>query len=283
MSLNCVTEEQQFVTSMIQLSEQSLAAFITLVIFSTFIVLSNLKNYLGLRYIAYFNLSNLIWCITGIILNAISLNDTSLIIKIISFLHTYSWFCSMIWNLLFSINLYFAVSGRTDLEKFERYAILMVCGLALVASCITNHNTTTYYSFPITMTIFISFVMLATIIIYIKIFLNLKEIADPEVSTKLIKDLAIYPLVSFVAMILFIIETGLNKRNNCYGLTSLILSTLRFSQPVFDGLIFYFNSTLRFELKEYKTLNMRRRKTENLSASFNTYFDADNLEINEEL
>ena len=91
--------------------------------------------------------------------------------------------------------------------------------------------------------------MIATIWFYVKVILAFNKISYPN-TTQCMKDLAIYPVVGMVMMILFSSQQILVLAQNCYSTYYFILVAIRSLQGFIDAVIYGFNTTVRAEIKK---------------------------------
>ena len=153
-------------------------------------------------------------------------------------------------TLVFSLNLYFEVYHKKSLAEFENLMILSCFAIAATLAflwCITIQLIYTIISF-----IYVIFIMTATIWFYVKVILAFNKISYPD-AKKCMKDLAIYPLVGMVMMILFTSQQISSLMEICYSNYFLICVTFRSLQGFIDTVIYGFNTTVRAEIKKKGT------------------------------
>ena len=224
----------------------------TLISIPIYFILPNIKKNKALRLICCLLVSNAISSIGrfgSIAFDASIIRISSMwVIYMLGACYAFGFISGINFTLIFSINLYFEVYHKKSLDEFEKLMIVNSFGIAgIVAALATLAFTLENLIFYSITFLYIISIMTITIGLYIKVVLALTKISHPE-AIQCMKDLAIYPLISIVMMILFSSEQILVLVQKCYSTYYLIFIGIRGFQGFIDVVIYGFNSTVRTEI-----------------------------------
>ena len=230
-----------------------ISLILSLISVLTYFILPNIKKNNAIRLIGYLLVSNAFSSIGRV--SSIVAGDSSVITipslwdYILSISYIFGFQSGINLTLIFSLNLYFEVYYKKSLVKFEKLIIFSCFGIAGVAAFLTATTTIILKSLPLIIitSIYIISVMTITIGLYIKVILAFTKV-DYHEAMQCMKDLAIYPLVSIVMMILFFSQQILIIVQGCYSTYYWILFGIRGLQGFIDVIIYGFNTTVRAEI-----------------------------------
>ena len=161
-------------------------------------------------------------------------------------MYAFGFFSGINLTLVFSFNLYFEVYHKKNLLEFEK---LIIFGCFAIAAMLAALPIFFYYKNESNACIYIISVMIVTIWLYIRVILAFNKISYPH-ATQCIKDLAIYPLVGMMMMMLFTSQQILFFVQECYSTFYFILLGIRSVQGFIDVVIYGFNSIVRAEINK---------------------------------
>ena len=215
----------------------------------TYFILPNIKKNKPLRLIGYLLASNAISIVTGIISYIFTANELTWRIMF-TMIYFFSFTVENNLTLIFSINLYYDVYHKKSLVEFEKLIILISNLIAGIMALILTIG----YALNYQVGIIISFVyfiplMTATIGLYVKVIIGFKKISHPG-AMQCMKDLAIYPVVNIVIMILFCTQHILFIVQNCWSDYYKIIAGISGFQGFINAIIYGFNTTVRAEINK---------------------------------
>ena len=220
----------------------SLLSLISLLIsLLTYFIFPNFRKNNALRLIGYLLASNAISnvCIITVTANILTLAN-------VSPTYYFSFTFGINLTLIFSLNLYCDFYHKKSLLGFEKLIIIIstVMSGILVIRFALNYLVTIVIAF-----IYFIPLMMATIGLYIKVIIGFKKISYPGVR-QCMKDLAIYPVVSIVIMILFCTQHILFIMQQCFSDDYFIIIGISCSQGFINAIIYGFNTTVKAEISK---------------------------------
>ena len=215
----------------------------------TYFILPNFKKNKALRLIGYLLASNAISSVINIIPGTFTATKSGWRI-IFTLIKLFSFNVGINLTLIFSLNLYCDVYRKKSLLESEKLIIIISIGIAgllaliLTVAFLLNYDVSIIIEF-----IYVIPVMTATIGLYVKVIVGFNKISYPG-AIQCMKDLAIYPIVSIVMMILFCSQHILFIRQKCWSDYYWIVYGIRAFQGFINAMIYGFNTTVRAEISK---------------------------------
>ena len=248
-------ENELYIIGISSIVISSISLISTLVSLLIYFILPNLKKNKALRLISYLLASNALFSIgyigsiaaeTSIII----ISQTSIWMNIFNIGYSFGFISGINLTLVFSLNLYFEVYHKKSLDEFEKLMIFSCFAIAAIITIFLLYLPHQLFFIILFIdTLYKIFVMIANIWLYIRVILAFNKISYPDI-TQCMKDLAIYPLVGMVMLILFYLQQILSYVQNCISTYYLIIFGIRSLQGFIDVVIYGFNTTVRAEINK---------------------------------
>ena len=255
MTSMCITQDQEDLINILTYTENIICVIASGLVLATYMILPNLRKSWAMRSIAYLNISNFLFNITVIISTTIT--DDTEVMTIINFLNPCLSYSTTIWPLIFGINLYqIIVNHHVDLSRYELlhlfigfiFPVILVSLWEVIDSMDIESELimeiTQYYA-PMFL------ILLLFICIYIKLMRTIKVLFKEEDAKKFIKQVLPYPIIAVTATLSLCASQLVGELNGCYTLLANLLPLIKYSQSIFDAIIYGFNPTMKEELKNY--------------------------------
>ena len=264
------------IINIIYYSENAFSLLGSAIVLLTYIILPKLRKTCSMRYIAYLNIANLYFGIASILIyyfNDFNIYQTDFN-QCLGFIFFYFYYSTLIWPLIFAINLYQIVEKhKSNISRYEIHYLCIgfVVPLILVATyqylgwLESTFNPTIISG--LLMTYIPIFIILAiTSFIYIKLIIAFKTIFNEKEAKSMIIQILPYPLITFILVICLLIFQIEMETQPCITFIEILIGSLKNLQGIADAFVYGFNPVVQEEIKIY--FNKKNNK-QNLHLSMN--------------
>ena len=261
MSICCLSEQEEMIQALIY-STNGLSIFGSFMVILTYFFLPKLRENRSRRFLAYLNISNLLYGVAEVFIyqdifinQSIPQNPSFKAIFFASYCFRYTTF---IWPLILAINLYQIVAKRNN--NLTRYEFLwLFIGFVIPIMIVFTLNCFGLIQFHQSITVIITQYIIPIILMVFFIlsayFKSIKAsklaFGEEEEAKKFIKMILPYPLITIVISIPVCVFNIMYSSEGCFTLLSSAFLSVRFLQGALDAIVFGFNPTLREEIRKY--------------------------------